>query len=122
MNTLSSLDEAKDSLARALKSCVQTVNGQVVLRDDYPLIADKTRAVADALNAHLAVDPSYEWHAGKLLASCFGAKVKGDPTSPAVDYAGSGHPYFPVQEWVDAEGDAGTMRDWLRGHVAWLES
>lgn len=111
-STLETLQDAKDTLAWAMKSTVKTVNGKQIQASNYPLVAQKTRDLCDALEAHLAVDPQYEWGAGKLLVSCFGDAAA----------IGSGHPYFPVVEWTWHENDAEEMLAWLRERVAWLES
>lgn len=112
MNTLDTLNEAKDDLALAMKSTVKVVNDKLIQATDYPLVAQKARDLCDALEAHLAVDPHYEWGASKLLVSCFGDAAA----------IGSGHPYFPVVEWTWHENDAKEMLAWLRERVAWLES
>lgn len=122
MNTLDTLNASKDALALAMKSTYKIVNKEKVQDSDYPLIAKRTREMADALEAHLAVDPQYEWGAGKLLVSCFGLVNQLDPYSPNVPHVGSGHPYFPVVEWTWHENDAKEMLGWLRDRVAWLES
>lgn len=122
MDTLQILNLSKNELALAIKSTVRDDGIVKTQHNNYPLIAEKTKAMANALEAHLAVDPDYVWGAGKLLVSCFGPVNQLDPYSPNVPYVGSGHHYFPVVEWTWHENDAKDMLGWLRERVAWLES